>query len=47
MYIGLDFHACLREVSLMGNMRLVVLACISYSCSSRSYVMVMGDIVHA
>lgn len=47
MYIGLDFHACSREVSLMGNVRLAVLACISFSCSSRSNVMAMGDLVHA
>ena len=47
MYIDWDFHACLREVALMGNARLVVVACISYSSSSSDNVMAMGDLVHA
>ena len=34
-YVGLFFHVCSSGVVLMGNVRFVVVTCISYSHSSK------------
>ena len=43
----MDPHASSNGVFLLGNARLVVVVCISYSLSSRKNVMAMGDLVQA
>ena len=46
-YIGLPFHVFSRGVFFMGNARIVVVMCISYSLSNRNSVLAIGDLMHA
>ena len=46
-YVGLFFHASSSGVFLMGNARIAVVTCISYSFFSRKSVRAMGDLKHA
>ena len=46
-YVGLVLHVFSSGVCLMGNARFVVVACISYSRSSKKSILATCDLMHA
>ena len=46
-YVGVDFHVSSSCVSLMGNVLLAVVMCISYFFFNKKSVRVMGDLEQA